>query len=75
MQKELTVFLICLLALAADVLCFQQAVNFHLRNVYDYTPTVSLTVLTVCLFVVGFVLLRKIISRMTLRLDRENQRR
>ena len=65
MQKELTVFLICILALTADILYFRQTVNFQFRNVYDYTLTVSMAVLTVCLVLFGFVLLRKIISRLS----------
>ena len=64
MQKELTIFLICLLALAADVLYFQQMVNFRFGNAGDYSLTILLAVLTVCLLTLSFILLRKIISRL-----------
>ncbi len=65
MQKELTVFLICILALTADILYFQQTVNFQFSNIYDDALTVSMAVLTVCLVHFSFVLLRKIISRLS----------
>jgi hypothetical protein len=65
MQKELTVFLICILALFADVLSLWQISNLWLTGFYGTSVTISLTVLACCLMLLAFALLRKIIEKLT----------
>ncbi len=64
MQKELTVFLICILALFADVLGFWQVSNLWLTGFYGSSITISLAGLACCLMFLAFALLRKIIDKL-----------
>lgn len=69
MQKELTVFIICILALAADVLCLWQILNFRVNGtflideIYGGAIITSLAVVAFFLLWFGYLLLRKIIDR------------
>jgi hypothetical protein len=69
MQKELTVFIICMLALFADALLFWRILNFRLDgnllidSFYGGTILASLILTALCLSWFGCVLLRKIIDR------------
>ena len=65
MQKELTVFLICILALFADVLSLWQISNLWLNGFYGTSGTISLAVLACCLMFLAFALMRKIIEKLT----------
>ena len=65
MQKELTVFLIGILALFADVLSIWQTSNLWLNGFYGTSITISLAVLAACLMLLTFVCLRKIIVKLT----------
>ena len=65
MQKELTVFLIGILALFADVLSIWQTSNLWLTGFYGTSLTISLAVLAACLMFLTFVCLRKIIVKLT----------
>lgn len=65
MQKELTVFLIGILALFADVLSIWQTSNLWLTSFYGTSLTISLAVLAACLMFLTFVCLRKIIDKLT----------
>lgn len=65
MQKELTVFLIGILALVADVLSIWQTSNLWLTGFYGTSVTISLAVLAGCLMLLTFVCLRKIIVKLT----------
>jgi hypothetical protein len=64
MQKELTVFLVCILALFADVLSLWQISNLW-QGFYGTSMTISLAVLGCCLMFLAFALLRKIIDKLT----------
>lgn len=64
MQKELTVFLICILALFADVLSLWQISNLWLTGLYGSSVTISLAVLACCFMFLAFALLRKIIYKL-----------
>ena len=64
MQKELTVFLIGILALFADVLSIWQTSNLWLTGFYGTSLTISLAVLAACLMFLTFVCLRKIIVKL-----------
>ncbi len=66
MQKELTVFLIGILALFADVLSIWQTSNLWLNGFYGTSLTISLAVLAACLMLLTFVCLRKIIVKLTI---------
>ena len=68
MQKEATVFIICILALFADVLCLWQILILwqsekFFNESFGGTIIVSLTLSALCLLWFGYVLLRKIIDR------------
>ena len=65
MQKELTVFLIGILALVADVLSIWQTSNLWLNGFYGTSITISLAVLAACLMLLTFFCLRKIIVKIT----------
>ena len=65
MQKELTVFLIGILALFADVLSIWQTSNLWLDGFYGTSITISLAVLAAFLMLLTFVCLRKIIVKLT----------
>lgn len=65
MQKEVTVFLIGILALFADVLSIWQTSNLWLTGFYGTSLTISLAVLAACLMLLTFVCLRKIIEKLT----------
>ncbi len=65
MQKELTVFLIGILALFADVLSIWQTSNLWLNGFYGTSITISLAVLAAFLMLLTFVCLRKIIVKLT----------
>ncbi len=66
MQKELTVFLIGILALFADVLSIWQTSNLWLNGFYGTSLTISLAVLAAFLMLLTFVCLRKIIVKLTI---------
>ncbi len=69
MQKELTIFIICILALAADVLCLWQILNFRVNGIflideiYGGAIITSLAAGAFFLLWFGYLLLRKIIDR------------
>ena len=69
MQKELTVFIICILALFADALLFWQTLNFRhngnllIDSFYGGTILALLILAALCLLWFGYVLLRRIIDR------------
>lgn len=65
MQKELTVFLMGVLALFADVLSIWQTSNLWLTGFYGTSVTISLAVLAAFLMLLTFVCLRKIIVKLT----------
>ncbi len=65
MQKELTVFLICILALFAYVLSIWQTSNLWLNGFYGTSITIPLAVLAAFLMLLTFVCLRKIIVKLT----------
>jgi hypothetical protein len=68
MQKEATVFIICILALFADVLCLWQILILwqsekFFNESFGGTIIVSLVLSALCLLWFSYVLLRKIIDR------------
>ena len=69
MQKDLTVFIICILALAADALCLWQILNFRVNGnflideIYGGAIITSLAVIAFFLLWFSYVLLRKMIDR------------
>ncbi len=69
MQKELTVFIICMLALFADALLFWRVLYFRLDgnllidSFYGGAILALLTLAALCFSWFGSVLLRKIIDR------------
>ncbi len=69
MQKELTIFIICILALIADVLCLWQILNFRVNGaflideIYGGAIITSLAVIAFFLVWFSYLLLRKIIDR------------
>ncbi len=68
MLKEVTVFIICILALFADVLCLWQILILwqsekFFNESFGGTIIVSLVLSALCLLWFGYVLLRKIIDR------------
>ncbi len=70
MQKEATVFIICILALFADVLCLWQILILwqsekFFNESFGGTIIVSLVLSALCLLWFSYVLLRKIIDRAT----------
>ncbi len=70
MQKEATVFIICILALFADVLCLWQILILwqsekFFNESFGGIIIVSLVLSALCLLWFSYVLLRKIIDRAT----------
>ena len=69
MQKELTVFIICILSLVADLLCLWQILNFRVNGaflvdeIYRGAIITSLAVMAFFLLWFSYLLLRKIIDR------------
>jgi len=69
MQKELTVFIICLLALFADALLLWQMANLRLgghllkESFFGGTILASLILAALCLLWFSYALLRRIIDR------------
>ena len=69
MQKELTVFIICLLALFADVLLLWQTLHFRVGETllkdsfYGGVILALLILFALALMWFGYVLLRRIIDR------------
>ncbi len=69
MQKQLTVFIICMLALFADVLLFWQTLNFRFNgnllidSFYGGAILALLILAALCFSWFGTILLRKIIDR------------
>ena len=69
MQKELAVFIVCILALAADVLCLWQILNFRVNGaflideIYGGAIITSLAAGAFFLLWFSYLLLRKIIDR------------
>ena len=65
MQKELTIFLIGILALFADILSIRQTSNLWRSGFYGTSLTISLAILAACLMLLTFACLRKIIDKLT----------
>ena len=69
MQKELTVFIICILALFADVLLLWQTVSFQFggnllkESFLGGTILAALILAALCLLWFSYALLRRIIDR------------
>ncbi len=69
MRKEMTIFIICVLAFSVDVLCLWQIFNFRLDGtflidkIYGGSVITLLAVAGLCLLRLNYVLLRKIIDR------------
>ena len=69
MQKEMTVFIICVLALCADVLLIWQTLNIRsggnllIDSFLGGTILASLILAALCLLWFSYALLRKIIDR------------
>jgi len=69
MQKELTIFIICILALTADVLCLWQILNYRVNGtflideIYGGAVIISLAVIAFFLLWFSYLLLRKIIDQ------------
>jgi hypothetical protein len=69
MQKELTVFIICVLTLCADVLLIWQTLNFRsgenllIDSFLGGTILAALILVALCLLWFSYALLRRIIDR------------
>ncbi len=68
MRKEMTIFMICILAFTADVLSLRQILNFRFNGsflideTYGGAVITSLVVAGLCVLRLSYVLLRKIID-------------